>query len=135
MILQDDRNTALRYRSAANFLCLAAPLVEPMPDAATTCDMDHPVSNQRRYGWISRSAHEVYDSTPDGFIDRAEFDEGLKKLMLRYDSDSLDLTDQQAEDLVNHIFSQVDPSTEVKVCAGAFSPDDALVTSPTVLPF
>ncbi len=37
-VVEDDRDTELLYRSAANLLCAAAPLVEAMPLDFLHCD-------------------------------------------------------------------------------------------------
>jgi len=109
--LEDDRSTELRYRSAADFLCLAAPLIEEMPTDATPCVMEHKYTSERVYNTASISAHEAYDSTADGYINRAEFTAGLRKLGLDFAHDSLDLTSSQAALLLDHVFSESDPDS------------------------
>lgn len=37
MLIEDDRDVELLYRSAGNLLCAAAPLVEPIPDEFLGC--------------------------------------------------------------------------------------------------
>lgn len=37
VVIEDDRDTELLYRSAGNLLCAAAPLVEAIPDAFLGC--------------------------------------------------------------------------------------------------
>jgi hypothetical protein len=37
IIIEDDRDTELQYRSGGNLLCAAAPLVEAVPDVLLGC--------------------------------------------------------------------------------------------------
>jgi hypothetical protein len=45
IIIEDERDTELRYSSGANLLCAAAPLVEAMPDALLGCSSNASLAN------------------------------------------------------------------------------------------
>jgi hypothetical protein len=59
-----------RYRSAGQYLCLAAPLVETIPSDFMPCDMA-PAGDG-----ASTAVHLFYDTIPDGYVDRNEFAAG-----------------------------------------------------------
>jgi hypothetical protein len=62
-------HAAPRYRSAGQYLCLTAPLVEQIPSDFMPCDMAPD-------GVPAAAVHLFYDTIPDGYIDRNEFAAG-----------------------------------------------------------
>jgi hypothetical protein len=45
IIIEDERDTELRYRSGGNLLCAAAPLVEAVPDVLLGCGSNASLGN------------------------------------------------------------------------------------------
>lgn len=89
-------------------MCLSAPIVEKIPLAFLACDMA-PESDPANH------VHEFYDDTPDGYIDRHEFEDGMARLGLSNASDSLDLNGEQWEALMDHVFSFSNPEEAVQM--------------------
>ncbi|GMH35577.1 hypothetical protein BSKO_03445 [Bryopsis sp. KO-2023] len=105
--LQDDRNYELQYRSAANLVCATAPIVEDIPREVIPCEMQPPANPEL-------DAHKFYDDKADGYIDRAEFLDGMERLGLTNETDSLDIEDSEMEQLINHVFSDSQPDAAVQ---------------------
>eukprot|EP00803_Ostreobium_quekettii_P006453 evm.model.scf_2423.1 EVM.evm.TU.scf_2423.1 scf_2423:3504-6382(-) len=63
----------------------------------------------------SHHVHIFYDDTPDGYIDRSEFEDGMARLGLSNASDSLDLNGDQWEALMDHVFSFSNPDAAVQM--------------------
>jgi len=102
LVIQDSRDFELRYRSAAQFLCLSSPVVEDIPLGFMPCDMK-PASAPNKH------IHIFYDQVTDGFIDRAEFAAGITRLGLDFEDDSLNLNPEQQTRLYDHVFKQNNP--------------------------
>ncbi|GFH31865.1 uncharacterized protein HaLaN_30985, partial [Haematococcus lacustris] len=98
IVIEDERDTELRYRSAGNLLCAAAPLIEPIPDDLLACDMVSAADP-------AKSAHRWYDTTPDQMISETEFRNGLGALGLDFGPDSLALTPDQEAELIRWVFA------------------------------
>lgn len=101
--LEDDRDMALMYRSAKDFVCLSAPLVEDIPDEMNFCEM-------RSEEDAAKDVHNSYDSIADGSVSRGEFMEGLAEMGLSFEADSLDLNEAQQQQLMDHVFKFTDKS-------------------------
>ena len=101
LVIQDSRDFELRYRSAANFLCLASPVVEDIPEGFMPCIM--------KPADAAKHIHLFYDEVTDGFIDRTEFANGIARLGLDFEGDSLNLNDEQQGRLYDHVFQTNNP--------------------------
>lgn len=100
--LEDSRDTQLFYRSASDFTCFVAPIVEAVPPEFSACDM-------RSKENPDAAAHVHYDTVHDGYIDKNEFLEGIASLGLTFEADSLDMDEEQVARLVEHVFSVNNP--------------------------
>ena len=90
-------------RSAKEFVCLSAPLVEDIPDEVNFCEM-------RSESDAAKDIHNEYDIVADGFITKSEFLESLTRMGLTFDEDSLDLNENQQKELLDHVFKFTDKS-------------------------
>jgi hypothetical protein len=50
VVMEDERDTELQYRSGGNLLCAAAPLVEAVPDVLLGCSSNSSATNATAAG-------------------------------------------------------------------------------------